>query len=279
MNKLFSPLTAVFIGTSIPILGSMPSASAYDLYTDYTQWQGAMTGLSISTETFSYDRSSWANRVQTNGFVDSDGNQSSIVVFPDTGIVSTGYAGTTTNYNTVTYSPFALDQMGSELTDGYVFRGGVENPNTKNSNHTDDWYDQIVWTFPEAVRGFFGTFFELANPPESLITLKNGTEEIVTINITEDICPIFYPSDRESRPCGIAFSDIVEFGIMTDQPFTSIYFSQDGNNYPYNSWSVDNLSFATATAVPEPLTILGAGTAIAFGATFKRKYSSRTSKK
>ncbi|WP_420911668.1 PEP-CTERM sorting domain-containing protein [Rippkaea orientalis] len=51
------------------------------------------------------------------------------------------------------------------------------------------------------------------------------------------------------------------------------------NDSPLTTHSSLPFSNHLAGVVPEPLTILGAGTAIGFGATFKRKLAKKTNKK
>ncbi len=61
------------------------------------------------------------------------------------------------------------------------------------------------------------------------------------------------------------FGTLFFAGLISDTPFTNATF---GSVIGGSSFNVDNLTYAP---VPEPLTMLGAGTALGFGAFFKKK--------
>ncbi len=58
--------------------------------------------------------------------------------------------------------------------------------------------------------------------------------------------------------------------------FTNLVSVSWTQNYPFHQF--DNIN-VTSSAVPEPLTILGAATAISFGTAFKRKLAKNSKKK
>ncbi len=81
----------------------------------------------------------------------------------------------------------------------------------------------------------------------------------------------------DPNPAPLAFT--FDFSGNTLQANTTYFLSLTASGEGLgNNAGIDNL-VVTGSAVPEPLTILGAGAALGFGATFKRKLAQKKAKK
>ncbi|WP_013334427.1 PEP-CTERM sorting domain-containing protein [Gloeothece verrucosa] len=276
MKKYNSYLAALLAGSTLSVFGSISSASAYTVYTKYSDWKQAVSGSPITFEDFS--NTQFASRKQVLPF--------------STGIVSTGYNGTRDNVIFAGNS-WAVNVASDIGVDGYVYQGWLEKPNldrvTYPTKYPIDYYNSITWVFPTAVKGFFGTFLDTANGPGLVLTLKyndNTSEVIDFYNLIKVV------NANSTRPRDKSPGDVI-FGI-TGKAFKSMTFTtrpvSSNPNYE-EGWMVDNFSFAavsgttsllsraaTTIAVPEPFTILGTGTAIIFGTLFKRTNRQKKSK-
>ncbi len=147
--------------------------------------------------------------------------------------------------------------MGHLGAEGYFYNGQLHNPDSEQTYSTHNFPDYITWQFPNPIKAFFSAFGSVQR------------SVVITLNF-DDLTT--YEIDLTNKDDGF-FNKINDglFGWVSDKTFSSMTFTNPYGSYE-QEWAMDNLAFATDTAaVPEPLTILGAGTAIAFGTTFKRK--------
>ena len=117
------------------------------------------------------------------------------------------------------------------------------------------------------------SWFLHSDPINNILSFYNGT-----VTFDQEIVGIIFNSNRL-----VNTHDLLG-GLNTsyDQNFFNIFgsdqfiLSSDLRTLTINSAAntgADNLRVLTKSTVPEPLTILGAGTAVAFGTSFKRKLS------
>ena len=79
-----------------------------------------------------------------------------------------------------------------------------------------------------------------------------------------------------SKPCGAAFCAL-GMNVQWAEPFVTFLDAFNGSGV-IDGVKVPTLTFSSAGAVPEPLTILGTGTALGMGAFFKRQQAKKQQK-
>ncbi|WP_013334425.1 PEP-CTERM sorting domain-containing protein [Gloeothece verrucosa] len=273
MKKYTNALVPIFVGSIVSVFGSVSAASAYTIYNKYTNWQQAVSGSPITFEDFSNPKFR---------------TRKTVLPF-STGIVSTGYDGTQDNVIFGNLS-WAVNVAGDLGVDGNLYQGWIEIPNADRTKYPTNFYNSITWTFPTAVQGFFGTFLDTANGAGLLLTFNYDDKTSESINFLDVVNLVNKDSTRtRSKPGPYTAGDVI-FGITTGKRFTSMTFTSSPNpKYYENGFLVDNFYFAAApppppsnvpaAPVPEPLTVLGTGIAIAFGKQFKQTYSKKKSKR
>ena len=93
------------------------------------------------------------------------------------------------------------------------------------------------------------------------------------------------PSPVDVQVTANGFSDVFTaqrdtpgfFGVIFDAPVSSLTILKEADT-GFVQIGIDNLRTGVPAAVPEPLTILGAGTALGFGTFFKRKVAKKAKK-
>lgn len=116
IRRLYRAHLSVAVLASILGAVSLPdTAEAVMVYTNRADWEAALAGYTIVTETF-----------------DNDVAQAESITF-DSGVVSTGAPSTATARNFISFGSYQ----------GYVDAG-----------ESDFFYDTISWTFPVAIIGF-----------------------------------------------------------------------------------------------------------------------------
>ncbi|WP_013334424.1 PEP-CTERM sorting domain-containing protein [Gloeothece verrucosa] len=275
MKKYTKVLVPIFVGSIVSVFGSVSAASAYTIYSKYSDWQQAVSGSPISFEDFSNPKFR---------------GRKTVLPF-STGIVSTGYDGTQDN---VIFggNSWAVKVAGDIGVDGNLYQGWTEIPNADRTKYPNDYYNSITWKFPTAVQGFFGTFLDTTDGGGVSVTLNYDDKTSESINFLDVVNLVNKDSTRpRSMPGKYATGDVI-FGITTGKSFTSMTFTTapyaNAKNYE-NGYLIDNFSFAAApppvlkatntaqASVPEPLTVLGTATAMIFGAWFKQTNSKKIS--
>lgn len=139
----------VLVGMMIVLVfGSVASVSAFQLYTDRSGWDAAVSGLDISTETFDHPIAG------------------ALGITFDSGIVSTvtgqGGAGGLSN-NSVT---------------GGVYQGGVD-------QDQGNGFTQILWTFPSPIMAFGADWISAAQGAGVVEVMGNfdGSPDVINLGI------------------------------------------------------------------------------------------------
>ncbi len=242
-KNLLSSSVICLIGTGISFVGELPSASAISFYSDRAEWERAVNPNTITEENFPSAIRNNVSLAFESGIISTREDNENIV--PQT-------------FHLVHDGPFNANLIRPLGSEGYYFQGQLHNPDQEPTYSTQNFADYITWTFPDPVKAFFGVFGSVGK--SVVITLNFDDLTTYAIDLTDEDDGFFNRQNQHQL-----------FGWVSDKTFSSMTFTN-----PYGSWeqvfTLDNIAFATDTAtVPEPLTILGAGTAIAFGTTFKRK--------
>ncbi|MDJ0730541.1 MAG: PEP-CTERM sorting domain-containing protein [Crocosphaera sp.] len=247
-KNLISSSVLYLISTGISFFGEIPSASAITFYDDRADWEEAVNPNTITTETF------------------PDSIRNNVSIEFESGIISTREDSediTLGNKNRVVNLSWGARRMGHLGSEGYFYNGQLHNPDSEQTYSTANFADYITWHFPNPIKAFFSVF--------------GSVQESVVITLNFDDFTT-YEIDLTNEDDG-PFNQIDDglFGWVSDKTFSSMTFTNPYGSYE-QEWAMDNIALATDTAatpdtnaVPEPLTMLGAGTAIAFGTTFKRK--------
>lgn len=245
---------AAWLGAGAACFGIAAPASAINLFTDRTAWQQAVDTAPFSGQEF-LETFTIPGVPVSPGVFKYMRPPALEFTLPDTGIVARGEGGDP-NVPSIGGGGFVHTIINAPRLNGHLGSDGITYSAPLNTSNVlwPDFFDRAIWTFPEPVFAFFGTFLETRDAAGLQLIVNN---ELIDF--------------RSSIPGYVGTDQYL--GVVSDVPFQSIVFQSNPNSPYMEHFNVDNFYFVTAGAVgvPEPLTILGAATALGFGLAFKHK--------